>query len=314
MFMLQACCKTTFPVANSCSFLYASNNGLKYSNVNGSNFNAYRFTKKFSTNTSESVVEVDLTHLQDHKGIAVISFNRAAVKNAIGKVFLSQFQQRIEAVRNSKDVLVTIIRSVVPGVFCAGADLKERAEMNESQTFQLVMSLNQTFQKLAKLPVPTIAAINGSALGGGLEIALACDIRVASSNSNLGLPETKLAIIPGAGGTQRLPRIIGIPKAKELIFTGKILNGTEALSIGLLNHVTQGDPYDKALEIAKEIISKGPLAIKNAKEAIDHGIEHDLETGLLIEQRKYANVLFSKDRREGLQAFKEKRSPNYNGD
>jgi methylglutaconyl-CoA hydratase len=171
-----------------------------------------------------------------------------------------QLEIFIDSVKFDKRVRCVVVRSLVPGVFCAGADLKERSKMAENEVGSFVARLRQTFNELAKLPVPVIAAIDGAALGGGLELALACDLRVASSNAKLGLVETKLAIIPGAGGTQRLPRLIGIAKAKELIYTSRILDGGQAEHIGLVNlSVAQNDKKDaaylKGLEIAQQIIS-----------------------------------------------------------
>lgn len=169
-------------------------------------------------------------------------------------------------------------------------------------------------QSFAELPFPTIASIEGVALGGGLELALACDIRIAGENALLGLPETALAIIPGAGGTQRLPRLVGLAKAKELIFTSARLNAKEALSIGLVNHcVPSGEAFAKALEIAAKIAVNGPIALRMAKKAIDQGIEEGMENALLEEGRCYGQLVHSNDRKEGLNAFVEKRKPVYKG-
>ncbi|KAN0024174.1 hypothetical protein ACTFIV_008574 [Dictyostelium citrinum] len=163
--------------------------------------------------------------------------------------------------------------------------------------------------------MPTIAAIEGVAVGGGTEMVLACDFRIASKSSKMGLPETGLAIIPGAGGTQRLPRLIGIPRAKELIFTGAILDSKRALEIGLVQYETEkGEAFDKAIEIAKQILPKGPIAIRMAKQAIDRGMNVDQASGMIIEQASYAQVIPTKDRIEGLTAFKEKRKPIYKGE
>ncbi|XP_047557168.1 methylglutaconyl-CoA hydratase, mitochondrial isoform X7 [Lutra lutra] len=171
----------------------------------------------------------------------------------------------------------------------------------------------------ANLPVPTIAAIDGLALGGGLELALACDIRVAASSAKMGLVETKLAIIPGGGGTQRLPRAIGVSLAKELIFSARVLDGQEAKAVGLISHVLEQNPegdaaYRKALDLAREFLPQGPVAMRVAKLAINQGMEVDLVTGLAIEEACYAQTIPTKDRLEGLLAFKEKRSPRYKGE
>ncbi|XP_035425236.1 methylglutaconyl-CoA hydratase, mitochondrial isoform X3 [Cygnus atratus] len=200
-----------------------------------------------------------------------------------------------------------------------GADLKERAKMHSSEVGSFVSKARATINEMANLPVPTIAAIDGTALGGGLELALACDIRVAASCAKMGLVETKLAIIPGAGGTQRLPRTIGVSLAKELIFSARIVDGEEAKSIGLISHVVEqneaGDAaYRRALALAREFLPQGPVAMRVAKLAINQGMEVDLVTGLAIEEACYAQTIPTKDRIEGLLAFKEKRPPRYKGE
>ena len=174
------------------------------------------------------------------------------------------------------------------------------------------------FHRLYQVPVPTICALEGAALGGGLEMALTCDFRVASTTAKLGLPETKLAIIPGAGGTQRLPRIIGISKAKELIYTGKILGSVEAAEIGLVDYSVEqnetGDAaYLKGLTLAEQIIGQGPIALKMAKQSINEGVEVEIDEALTIEEKCYAQVIPTKDRIEALKAFAEKRKPVFEG-
>uniref|UniRef100_A0A8K9X2G7 AU RNA binding protein/enoyl-CoA hydratase n=1 Tax=Oncorhynchus mykiss TaxID=8022 RepID=A0A8K9X2G7_ONCMY len=201
----------------------------------------------------------------------------------------------------------------------SGADLKERAKMHQSEVGPFVSKARALISELGNLPMPTIAAIDGAALGGGLEIALSCDIRIASNNAKLGLTETKLAIIPGAGGTQRLPRAIGVALAKELIFAARAIDGTEAKRLGLVSHAVEqnksGDAaYLRALDLAREFNPNGPIAIRMAKLAINQGIEVDLNTGLAIEEACYAQVIPTKDRLEGLAAFKEKRPPRFKGE
>ncbi|VDD96767.1 unnamed protein product [Enterobius vermicularis] len=179
-----------------------------------------------------------------------------------------------------------------------------------------VSRLRQFVSDLANLHVPTIAALDGIALGGGLEVALGCDIRVASTSARLGLPEVKLAIFPGAGGTQRLTRIIGIARAKELIFTGRILSATDAERIGLVNCVANEEitsAYQVSLDMASLILKGGPCAIKLAKSVINEGAEMTLPESLEVERKGYAEVLKTEDRNEGLKAFSEKRPPVYCG-
>uniref|UniRef100_A0A7N6BEU2 AU RNA binding protein/enoyl-CoA hydratase n=1 Tax=Anabas testudineus TaxID=64144 RepID=A0A7N6BEU2_ANATE len=252
-------------------------------------------------------------------GIVVVGINRPKAKNAISKNLVKGMFEAVENIKKNNKVRSVIFCSLVPGVFCAGADLKERAKMHQSEVGPFVSKARAVITELGNLPVPTIAAIDGVALGGGLEIALACDIRIASNTAKMGLVEAKLAIMPGAGGTQRLPRVIGISLAKELIFASRVVDGTEACRLGLVNHSVEqnnsGDAaYLRALELAREINPKGPIAIRMAKLAINQGIEVDLSTGLAIEEACYAQVIPTKDRLEGLAAFKEKRSPHYKGE
>ena len=249
-------------------------------------------------------------------GTTVFTLNRPATKNALGRTMMQEFADALAAVRFDTSVRAVIVRSSVPGVFCAGADLKERSAMSKAEVAAFVHLLRSSFSGLAALPMPVIAAIEGAALGGGMELALACDFRVAGRDATLGLPETGLAIIPGAGGTQRLPRLIGAAKAKELIFTGRRLPADTAhADYGLVDKlVPAGQAFASACALAKEILPRGPVAVRMAKEAIDKGMQADLATGLAIEQACYAQVIPTADRLEGLAAFKEKRAPVYKGE
>ena len=248
-------------------------------------------------------------------GIVRLGLDRAAAKNALGRQLLGEFREALAELRADRSARVVIVHSLVDGVFCAGADLKERATMTQPEVERFVKSLRAAFTELEDLPLPTIAAIEGAALGGGLELALACDLRVAGGAAKLGLPETGLAIIPGAGGTQRLPRLIGRSKAKELIFTGRRIGPDEAAALGLADHaVPAGQALDKAMEIAREILPNGPVALRVAKTAVNRGLEVDREAGLAIERACYAEVIPTKDRLEGLAAFREKRKPVYRGE
>ncbi|XP_035219998.1 methylglutaconyl-CoA hydratase, mitochondrial-like [Stegodyphus dumicola] len=252
----------------------------------------------------------------DRQGIVTLGLNRPETRNALGKKLLAAFAEIVETVKYDKNSRVLIIHSLVKNAFCAGADLKERAAMPEAEVGPFVSKIRQSITDLHDLPIPTLAAIDGAALGGGLEMALACDMRVSSATAKMGLVETKLAIIPGGGGTQRLPRIVGSALAKELIFTGRIIDGNEAHRIGLVNHVVQQNEnsnaaFVKALELAEEIITQGPIAVRLAKLAINKGLDVDLQSGLAFEQACYAQTIGTKDRIEGLTAFKEKRPPKY---
>ncbi|XP_036074133.1 methylglutaconyl-CoA hydratase, mitochondrial isoform X7 [Rousettus aegyptiacus] len=240
---------------------------------------------------------------EENRGIVVLGINRAYAKNSFSKNLIKMFSKAVDALKSDKKVRTIIVRSEVPGIFSAGADLKERVKMNSSEVGRFVSKSRAVINEIANLPVPTIAAIDGLALGGGLELALACDIRVAASSAKMGLVETKLAVIPGAGGTQRLPRAIGMSLAKELIFSARVLDGQEAKAVGLISHVLEqnqeGDAaYKKALDLAREFLPQGPVALRVAKLAINQGME----------------IISTEDRLEGLLAFKEKRSPHYKGE
>uniref|UniRef100_A0AAY4B8D4 AU RNA binding protein/enoyl-CoA hydratase n=1 Tax=Denticeps clupeoides TaxID=299321 RepID=A0AAY4B8D4_9TELE len=269
-------------------------------------------TRRYSSD-ARSGDDLSVRYLDgDDAGIVVIGLNRPKAKNAISDLIF-------KSVRKNNRVRTVVLCSMVPGIFCAGADLKERAKMHQSEVGPFVSKARELITDLGNLPMPTIAAIDGAALGGGLEMALACDIRIAATSAKMGLVETKLAIIPGAGGTQRLPRAIGVSLAKELIFAARVVDGSEARALGLVSHAVEqnnsGDAaYLRALELAREFIQQGPIAVRMAKLAINQGIEVDLKTGLAIEEACYAQVIPTKDRLEGLAAFKEKRPPRYKGE
>jgi len=255
---------------------------------------------------------------EENKGIVVLGMNRPKAMNALSKQLAADFTAAIDAVKFDKSVRVLILRSHVKGSFCVGADLKERAKMTPAEVGPFVAKGREIIGAWDKMPMPVIAAIDGFALGGGLEMALSCDIRVASENAKVGLTETKLAIIPGGGGTQRLPRMINPAIARELIFTARILGGVEAERIGLVNHcVPQSDTgdaaYKKALQIAQEILPNGPVGVRMAKAAINKGVEVDLASGLQFEDACYAQVIPTTDRIEALTAFREKRKPVFKG-
>ncbi|XP_040013790.1 methylglutaconyl-CoA hydratase, mitochondrial isoform X2 [Xiphias gladius] len=251
--------------------------------------------------SSDSKDDLRVRYLDgEDDGIVVVGINRPKAKNAISKNLVKMMFEAVEDIKKNNKVRSVILCSLVPGIFCAGADLKERAKMQQSEVGSFVSKARALITELGNLPTPTIAAIDGAALGGGLEMALACDIRIAC-------------------GTQRLPRVIGVSLAKELIFASRVVDGTEACRLGLVSHSVEqnksGDAaYLRALELAREINPQGPIAIRMAKLAINQGIEVDLSTGLAIEEACYAQVIPTKDRLEGLAAFKEKRRPHYKGE
>ncbi|MDY0408242.1 enoyl-CoA hydratase [Virgibacillus soli] len=247
-----------------------------------------------------------------HEHIGCITINRPEVANALSQAVLNELQTIIKEIDNHPQVYCTIITGAGEKAFCAGADLKERRGMSDKEVVKAVTRIGETVTMLEQMSMPTIAALNGVAFGGGLELALACDIRIANEHIKMGLTETSLAIIPGAGGTQRLPRLIGLGKAKELIFTAKAIRAEEALSIGLVQYTTD-DVMKKSLILADKIIRNGPVALRQAKLAINSGAETDLNTGLQLEHLAYKETIPTKDRIEALEAFKEKRKPNYKG-
>ncbi|KAK4052120.1 hypothetical protein OIV83_002414 [Microbotryomycetes sp. JL201] len=268
-----------------------------------------------------------LTKCTTNPGIAYLTLDRPQAKNALSVQLLQDFRKALHEVRfdvlmgiperHNSDTRVLIVNSSTSGIFCAGADLKERKQMSQTQVAEFLYTLRNMLHELSTLPQPTIAALDGVALGGGLELALACDLRAASSAATkLGLPETRLAIIPGAGGTQRLSRLIGVSRAKDLIFTARALNASQAHEAGIVNYLASDSETatDKAVAVAKEILKAGPLALRAAKSAIDVGSQLDLESGLDFESTSYATILKSQDRLEGLKAFAEKRAPVYKGE
>jgi methylglutaconyl-CoA hydratase len=198
--------------------------------------------------------------------------------------------------------------------FCAGADLKERAQMSPEEARAFVDRLRALMDRVATCDLPVVAALSGVALGGGLELALACDIRVADATASLGLPEVRLAIVPGAGGTQRLPRVVGAARARELILTGRRVGADEALRIGLVHRVAEdGTSLELALAVADEIALAGPVAIRAARRALDEGEGVPLRDALAAERDAYELVLGTHDRLEALAAFAEKRPPRFEG-
>jgi enoyl-CoA hydratase/carnithine racemase len=258
----------------------------------------------------------DAVLLTDEKdGVLTLTLNRPKVMNSFSFELLRALKAQIEAIRFRPEIRVVIITGSGEKAFCAGADLKERATLSPLQVKEFIFTIRDLFSSIENLNKPVIAAVNGVALGGGTELALACDIRIASASASMGLTETRLAIIPGAGGTQRLPRLIGRGKAKELIFTGRRVPAEEALAIGLVNQVCEPDNLPEACQsMAAEICQTGPIAIEQAKYAINHGLETDLHTGLAIESNAYWVTIPTQDRLEGLAAFREKRKPVYRGE
>lgn len=246
-------------------------------------------------------------------GVATLTLNRSQVRNAISRELLQRLEELVTALRFDASVRVVIVTGNGPA-FCAGADLKERATMTPDDVRSFLHTIGCVFEDIDKLDKAVIAAINGMALGGGLELALTADIRIAADTAKMGFPETRLAIIPGAGGTQRLPRIVGKGLAKEMIFSAEPVDAHRAEAMGLVNRVC---PPDQLLQVSRQlaatIAQSGPVAIQQAKAAIDKGLDTDLHSGLAVESKAYSVCIPTEDRLEGLRAFKEKRKPVYQG-
>ena len=245
-------------------------------------------------------------------GLRVIVLQNFLKKNALSSLFVNQLQNHLKSLHFDKEAKTLILKSAVSNTFCAGADLKERAVMPAEDIEKFVNNLRFTFDLLEDIEIPTIACIEGYALGGGLEMALACDLRIASPLAKVGLVETGIAVIPGAGGTFRLPKIVGLQRAKEMIFTASIYNAETAKNFGLFNEVAD-DAYGKSVEIANNISKNGPIAVKMAKKALNLSFGKERATAMSIEGLCYAQVIHTEDRTEALSAFKEKRKPVFEG-
>ncbi len=257
----------------------------------------------------------DVIKSENRDGVLTITLNRPASMNSLNRELLGELNKLVTEISVDKSVRVVVITGAGEKAFCSGADLKERATMSPLEVRQFVQMIRNTFTMVENLPQPVIAAVNGFAFGGGTELALASDIRIAAPNATMGLTETSLGIIPGAGGTQRLVRLIGKGKAKEMIFTAHRAQAEEALAIGLVNQIAPaGGLVAAALALAEKIKKNAPIALEMAKYAINYGSEVDLGTGLAIESNCYAVTIPTKDRIEGLTAFREKRPPVYTGE
>jgi methylglutaconyl-CoA hydratase len=248
---------------------------------------------------------------------AFITLNRPDAANALSKGLVSAleavFNELAALVRKGDDLRVVVVTGTGK-TFSAGADLKERRAMTLEQTWGFLDELNRLMNLVAAFPRPVVAAINGAAFGGGFELALACDIRIAADTAELGLTEVRLGIIPGAGGTQRLARVASGAAAKELILTGRRVRAQRAYALGIVSDVVPAETLaDAAAKLADEIAAAGPLALTAAKRAIDEGAGLPLADGLALEAACYQEVLASDDRNEGLAAFAEKRPPVFKG-
>lgn len=249
--------------------------------------------------------------------IGVMTLNRPEALNALTPEMLDRMSELIQEVESGGDVRVLILTAAGEKAFCVGADLKGRAQEYDGDGAgpdPLAERVRLTFARFEALSIPVIAAINGYALGGGLELALACDLRIADEGAKFGFPEAKVGSMPGAGGTQRLARTIGPARAKELMFTCEFIDAAEAHRIGLVNRVFEkGDLTQGARALATTIASRAPLSLRVIKAAIHLAHDASLEAGLAFERTAHTVLRASRDRREGIQAFLEKREPHFVG-
>jgi enoyl-CoA hydratase len=250
--------------------------------------------------------------LSMEEGIAILKVNRPKVLNALNRATLLEIQRALKELEKDPGVRVLIITGEGEKAFVAGADISEMAPMNPKEALEFSKLGHETLSLVEEFPCPVIAAVNGYALGGGLELVLACDIILASENARLGLPEVTLGICPGFGGTQRLPRLIGKARAKELIFTGEMIDAKKAYEYGIVNKVVPQDKLlDEAKEIARKIAKNGPLAVRTAKRLVEMGLETSLRNGEAMEMEAWANLFATEDQKEGMKAFLEKRKPEF---
>ena len=248
------------------------------------------------------------------EGIALITFNRPKALNALNNELLKEFSAALDAIAADEDVRVLILTGAGDKAFVAGADITELATFKALQAKNFSRIGHEIIGRLQQLPIPVICAVNGYALGGGAEMALASDFIYASEAAMFGLPEISLGLIPGFGGTQRLPRLVGKNIAKELIFTGRMITAAEAENIGLVNRVCSArDLLNDVRETARTIATKGRVSLRAAKQAVNSGCETDLTTGSQIEIDAFALCMASEDAKEGTAAFLEKRKPVFNG-
>jgi enoyl-CoA hydratase len=244
----------------------------------------------------------EFVRLETADGVGTIRLERPPM-NALSAQVQEEIRTAAREATERSDVRTVIVYGG-PKVFAAGADVKEMAGWSYQQMVDRSKGLQSAFTAVAAIPKPTIAAVTGYALGGGCELALCCDLRIAGDNAKLGQPEVLLGIIPGAGGTQRLPRLIGPSRAKEIIFTGRFVAADEALRIGLVDRVVAPDDvFTAAFELALRLAAGAPYALRAAKEAIDSGLEVDLATGLELERLQFAGLFATEDRTIGMESF-----------
>ena len=256
----------------------------------------------------------DLVLLHVAEGIAIVTINRPKQLNALNVDLLLRLRETLHECGGRDDVRVVILTGAGEKSFVAGADIAAMSAMTPRQAFAFAELGQSVFNTVEALPKAVIAAVNGFALGGGCELAISCDIILASSRAKFGTPEVNLGVFPGFGGSQRLPRLLGKARAKEVIFTGEMFDAARALAIGLVNRVCPPEELmGEAQNLARTIMAKGPVAVGLAKQSIEAGYDLDLDRALLIERNLFAQCFDTDDQKEGMSAFLEKRPPDFKG-
>jgi methylglutaconyl-CoA hydratase len=252
----------------------------------------------------------------DRRGhVEIWTIDGEARRNSITVALLAELEAQLARAAGDRALRCVIVTGAGEKAFCAGADLKERARMSPEEVHRFHGALRRSLRGIEAAPQPFVAALNGAALGGGLELALACDLRVASEAAQMGLPEVSLGIIPGGGGTQRLARIVGVGRAKDLVLTARRVGAAEALALGLVARTAPpGRLLEEAMATAEQIARNAPISLRQAKRAIDGGFHLPLEEALELENRMYQDCLGTRDREEALRAFAEKRPPVFEGE
>jgi enoyl-CoA hydratase len=259
-------------------------------------------------------MEFKLIIYEKSEGIATITLNRPEALNAFSKEVVEEILRALEDVKNDENVRVVVLTGAGEKAFSAGADIKAMVGMTALKARELSLMGESLCLALENLEKPVVAAINGYALGGGLEVAMACDLRIASENARMGQTEVNIGLIPGWGGTQRLTRLVGMTKAKELVFTGKMFDARTAEQLGIVNIVAPADKFRETVrQFAVELASKPPVAVKVAKALINKGANISIDSALELEREGFGVVASSEDLREGVSAFTEKRKPVFKG-
>lgn len=272
-------------------------------------------TTDTSTRDPEPAPSTPTLRVEDDadSGVRLVTIDRPEVRNALSKDVLADLRTVLEHSRDDDSVSVLVLTGAGDKAFAAGADITQLKDYTPATALQSEMQ--HTYDLVERFPKPTIAAVNGYALGGGCELAMSCDIRIASDRARFGLPEPSLGVLPGAGGTQRLGRLIGTGRAIELILTGRFVDAEEALRVGLVTSVVPpAELIDAARATAATIASKGPLAVRLAKLVVRTGMDADQTTGLVVERLAQALLYGSSDKAEGTAAFLEKRDPEFTGE